>query len=79
LFARAIGGASDEPPRPLADHHTFGWTGWLAHVTISAFMHALIFSTVFRLMHHATLGHAMVLVAVMLARPFMWARDRRGW
>ncbi len=65
----------------LAYHHAYGWTDWLAHVTISAVVHALIYSTVFRLMHHLTLGQAVVLVAVVLGCLFLWtrARDRRGW
>jgi hypothetical protein len=65
----------------LAYHHAYGWTDWLAHITVSAFVHALIYSTVFRLMHHVTLGQAVVLVVVVLGCLFMWARsrDRREW
>jgi hypothetical protein len=54
-------------------HHAYGWTGWLAHVTISAVVHAL--------MHHLTLGWAAVLGVVVLTCLFMWtqARDQREW
>jgi hypothetical protein len=62
-------------------YHAYGWTDWLAHVTISAVVHALIHGFVFRLTHHLTLGHAAVLVVVVPACLFMWGRtrDRRGW
>jgi hypothetical protein len=65
----------------LAYHHAYGWSGWLAHATISAVVHSLIYSVVFRLMHHLTLAQAAVLVLVVLGCLFMWmrTRDRRGW
>jgi 4-amino-4-deoxy-L-arabinose transferase-like glycosyltransferase len=62
-------------------HHAGGWTNWLAHMTISAVIHALIYGLVFRLMRHMTMGEAAVLVVLVLGCLFMWsrARDRRGW
>jgi hypothetical protein len=67
----------------LAYHHAYayGWTEWLAHVTSSAVVHAVIYSFVFRLMHHLTLGQAAVVVVMVLGCLFVWARsrDRRGW
>jgi hypothetical protein len=64
----------------LAEHAS-GWTDWLAQVTVSAVVNALIYGFVFRLMHQLTLGQAAVLVIVVLACLFFWARtrDRRGW
>jgi hypothetical protein len=63
----------------VANHHAYGLTDWLAHVTVSAVVHAVIYSFVFRLMHHLTLGKAAVLV-VVLGCLLIWsrARDRRG-
>jgi hypothetical protein len=62
-------------------YHAYGWTDWLAHVTMSAVMHALIYGFLFRLMHNLTLSQAVVLVIVVLGCVSMWsrARDRRGW
>jgi hypothetical protein len=62
-------------------YHAYGWSDWLVHVTISAVVHSLIYSFVFRLMHHLTLAQAAVLVAVVFGCVFMWmrTRDRRGW
>jgi hypothetical protein len=57
-----------------------GPTGF-AHATVSAFVHTLIYSFVFRLMHHLTLRQAAVLIVVVLERLFTWARarDRRSY
>jgi hypothetical protein len=55
----------------LLDYHAHGWSNWLAHVTISAAVHALIYGSVFRLMHHLTPAQAAVLVAVVLGCLFM--------
>ena len=68
----------------LAYHYGYGhgnWSSWLAHVTISSVVHALIYSVVFRLMHRLTLGEAVILVAVVLCGLFMWSRTRdpRRW
>ena len=66
----------------LAYHYGHGhWSSWLAHVTLSSVVHALVYSVVFRLMHRLTLGEAVILVAVVLGGLFMWSRTRdpRGW
>jgi hypothetical protein len=70
---------------PLAYHYHYGygggWTDWLGHMAISAVVHALIYSLIFRLMHDLTFGQAAVLVVIVLVALFMWgrSRDRRGW
>ncbi len=43
---------------PLA-YHTYGWTDWLAHMTISAVVHALIY----RFVHQLTLAQSAALVS----------------
>lgn len=69
----------------IAYHHTHGfgvsWTDWLAHVTISSLFHALVYGFVGKLMRQMSLGEAALLVVVVLAGLFVWARsrDRRGW
>ena len=67
---------------PLTFHayHAHSWSDWLAHVTVSAVVHAVIFEFVFRFMRHMTLGEAAVLVVVVLGCLFLWmrARGRRG-
>jgi hypothetical protein len=60
----------------LAYHHAYGWTDWLAQVAVSSLVHALIYSLVFRLMHHLTPAQAAVLVVVVLGCLFMWTRSR---
>jgi uncharacterized membrane protein YagU involved in acid resistance len=64
-------------------HHSFGggMTDWMAHMALSAVIHAMIYSVIFRLMHQLTLGQGVVLVVVVLALLFMLSRsrDRRGW
>lgn len=59
----------------------YGWTDWLGHTVISAIVHALIYSTIFRLLHHLTLEQAALLVIVVLGVLFVLARarDRRQW
>jgi hypothetical protein len=66
---------------PLAYHGSGEWTVWLGHVALSAAIHALIYSVIFRLMHDLTLGQVVFLVIVIMAVLFLWARsrDRRGW
>ena len=56
-------------------------TDWLAHTVMSSFLHAMIYSTVFRLMHRLTMTQAVVVLVVVLGVAFMWARsrDRRRW
>ena len=68
----------------LAYHYGYGhgnWSSWLAHVTVSSLVHALIYSVVFRLMPRLTLGEAVLLVGVVLCGLFMWSRtrDSRRW
>ncbi len=65
----------------LAYHYGGGWTDWLGHMALSAVIHALIYSVIFRMIHDLTLGQAVVVALVVLAAIFLWgrARDRRGW
>ena len=69
----------------LAYYHGYGygggWSNWIAHVVISSVIHALVYGTVFKLMHQLTLGEAVVLAVVVIGCIVMWgrSRDRRGW
>lgn len=62
-------------------HHGGGMSDWVAHMAISAVVHAVIYGFVFRLMGHLTLGQDAVVACAVLAVLLAWARarDRRGW
>jgi hypothetical protein len=62
-------------------HYFFDGGGWLAHMIFSAAIHAVIYSFIFRLIHHLTTGELAALVVVGLVGLFMWnrTRDRRLW
>jgi hypothetical protein len=68
---------------PLAYHYGYGggWTDWIAHTLVSAVIHGLIYSVIFRLMRDLTLPQAIVLAVVVIAVLFAWgrSRDRRRW
>ncbi len=66
----------------LAYHHTFvDGGGWIAHMVFSAAIHAVIYSFIFRLLHHLTTGEMAALVVVLVVGLIMWSRtrDRRLW
>ncbi len=62
-------------------HHAGGMSDWIAHMTISAMIHAVIYAFMFRLMHELTLEQDAMQVCAVLVLLFMWgrARDRRRW
>jgi hypothetical protein len=69
----------------IAQYHHHGYGGgtvdWLTHVVVSAVIHSVIYSAMFRLMHGLSLMQMLVLAGIVFAGIFMWARarDRRGW
>ncbi len=48
---------------------------------MSAVIHAVIYSAVFKMMRQMTTGEAIVVAVVVIAALFMWSRsrDRQGW
>lgn len=66
---------------PRYGHHGGGVSDSVAHMAVSAAIHAVIYGFVFRLMGHLTLGQDAVLACAVLAVLLVWARarDRRGW
>ncbi len=60
--------------------HGGGMADWIAHTAVSSVIHAVIYGTVFRVMHQLTISQAVVLAIVVIACFFMWGRtrDRRG-
>ena len=46
--------------------HAFGG-GWLTHMIVSSAIHAMIYSVIFRLLDHLSLGEAVLLVVVVIA------------
>ncbi len=66
----------------LAYHHGFAYGGgWIAHMVVSSAIHAVIYSFMFRLLHHLTTGEMALLVIALVVGLLMWsrARDRRTW
>ena len=62
-------------------HHGYGGGSWIANMVMSALVHSLIYSLVFRVMRHLTLPEVILLVGAGLVFVFMWSRsrERRGW
>jgi hypothetical protein len=53
-------------------HYGYGYShaaggGWLTHMIVSSAIHAMIYSVVFRLLDHLSLGQAVLLVVVVIA------------
>ena len=65
----------------LAYHHGGNWSEWIAHRVVSAVIHGVIYSFIFKLMRHMSTGEAAVLVMVVLTVLFVWSRSGRprGW
>lgn len=66
----------------LSAYYSHGNTmDWVIHSLLNAAIHAVIYSFIFRLMHHLTLGQAALLVVVVIGGLILWARarDRGRW
>jgi hypothetical protein len=54
--------------------------GWLTHMVISSVIHAMIYSVIFRLLAHLSLGQAVLLVVVVIAVLYAFNRgNTRRW
>lgn len=68
-----------------AAHYGYGYShalggGWLTHVIVSSIIHGLIYSVIFRLLGHLSLGEAIVLVVVVIAVLYSLSRSNaRRW
>jgi hypothetical protein len=66
-------------------HSGYGYShalggGWLTHMIVSSIIHAMIYSVVFRLLAHLSLGQAVVLVVVVIAVLYSLSRNNaRRW
>jgi hypothetical protein len=59
--------------------HAFGG-GWLTHMIVSSAIHAMIYSVIFRLLGHLSLGEAVLLVVVVIAVLYSASRSNaRRW
>ncbi len=47
-------------------HPAFGG-GWLTHLIVTSALHAMIYSVIFRVFSHMSLGEGLLLVAVVIA------------
>jgi hypothetical protein len=62
-----------------ASPHAFGG-GWLTHMIVSSVIHAMIYSVIFRLLSHLSLGEAVLLVVVVIAVLYGASRaNARRW
>lgn len=61
--------------------HSYGTTGWITHMVISAVVHSLIYGAMFRVMRGMSLPEILLLAGVVIGGVYLWARqrDRRGW
>jgi hypothetical protein len=60
-------------------HHALGG-GWLTHMIVSSVIHAMIYSVIFRLFSHMSLGEAVLLVVVVIAVLYSASRNSpRRW
>jgi hypothetical protein len=61
-------------------HHALGG-GWIAHMILSSMIHAMIYSVIFRLLGHLSLGEDICLVVAVIALIYSWNRNRsyRRW
>ncbi|HTJ90829.1 MAG TPA: hypothetical protein VL356_11700 [Acidocella sp.] len=66
-------------------HYGYGYShavggGWLTHMVISSVIHAMIYSVIFRLLGHLSLGQAVLLVVVVIAVLYALNRgNARRW
>lgn len=58
-----------------------GMSDWIAHMAVSAAIHAVVYGLVFRLMGHLTLAQDAAVACVVFVVLLAWARarDRRRW
>ena len=58
-----------------------GSVDWLVHMVVGAVINGLVWSVIFRLVSHLTLGQAALLAVVVIGGMFLWARnrDRARW
>ena len=66
-------------------HSGYGYShalggGWLTHMIVSSIIHAMIYSVIFRLLGHLSLGEAVVLVVVVIGVLYSLSRNNaRRW
>ena len=63
----------------LAYSHSGSMVDYFTHTVVSAVVHGVIYSFLFRLMRHLSLGEGLVLVVAVLAAMYLFSRaqDRR--
>ena len=63
-------------------HHAYDYGGgssWITHMVVSSVIHGLIYSVIFRLVRHLSLGEIVVLAAVGIWAVYAWNRNRNGY
>ena len=68
-------------------HHAYAYHGyghgssWITHMIISSVIHGLIYSVIFRVLRHLSLGEVVLLAVIVIALIYASNRDRgyRRW
>ena len=62
-------------------HHGFGGGSWVGHMVLSSVIHGLIYSVIFRVLGHMSLGEIVLLAVLVIGGIYLWNRDRvpRRW
>jgi hypothetical protein len=56
-------------------HHALGGS-WITHMIISSVIHAMIYSVIFRLLSHLSLGEILCLTVAVIVLLYSWNRNR---
>jgi hypothetical protein len=61
-------------------HHALGG-GWITHMIIASVIHAMIYSVIYRLLSHLSLGEIVCLAVAVIVLLYNWNRNRgyRRW
>ena len=60
----------------LAYHHAYGGGSWITHMLVSSIVHGLIYSAIFRILRHLSLGEILLIAMVVIGLLYAWNRDR---
>ena len=63
-------------PSGYGVHHAFGGGSWIAHMVVSSVIHGLIYSIIFRVLRHMSLGEIVLLAVLVIGGLYLWSRNR---
>ena len=59
-------------------YHAYGGGSWITYLVVSSVIHGLIYSVIFRVLRHLSLGEVVLLVVIVIGLLYAWNR-RRGY